>query len=327
MTASRCALATILILICTQAPAAPVRVFILAGQSNMEGKGSIKHLEQLLADPATVKTYQHLRDGDKWAERDDVFIKYNDDRGQGKLTVGYATPTNRFGPELEFGHVVGDALDQPVLIIKCAWGGRALALQFRPPSSGTGDYTTRDKKTKEIVPLPAETYGEAYRDTIRIVKETLADIKSVVPDYDGSGYELSGFVFFQGFNDIIDAKKMDEYGTNLANLIRDVRKDLGAPKLPFIIGELGQQGAEPEPRYAEKHFRFRKIQEDVAKMDEFKDTVRYVKTGIYVVKDGDSFDGGYHYYGRADTFFNIGHAFGEAILPLVSKEPQIHKAN
>lgn len=302
--------------------AEPVRVFILAGQSNMEGKGSIKHLEQLLADPATAKTYQHLRDGDAWAKRDDVFIKYNDDRGKGPLTVGFATPANRFGPELEFGHVVGDALKARVLIIKCAWGGRALAVRFRPPGSGIGDYTKRNKQTKELEPLPRQTYGEAYRDTIRIVKETLANIDEVVPEYNDAGYELSGFVFFQGFNDIIDAKKMDEYEKNLTNLIRDVRKDLDAPGLPFVIGELGQQGVEPEKRYAAKHFRFRKIQQDVANLDEFKGTVAFVKTSPYVVKDGESFDGGYHYYGRADTFFHIGRAFGEAMLKLLDERLQ-----
>lgn len=300
------------------AHAAPVKVFVLCGQSNMEGKGAVKHLEQLLADPATAKTYAHLRDGDDWVERDDVFIKYNDDRGQGKLGLGYGTPTDRFGPELGFGHVVGEAFDEKVLIIKCAWGGRALAVKFRPPSSGKGDFTQRDRATKQIGPIPEETYGEAYRDTIRIVKESLANIDQLVPGYDKEeGYELSGFVFFQGFNDIIDQKKMDQYGTNLANLVRDVRKDLDAPNMPFIIGELGQQGVEPEKRYAEKHFNFRKMQEDVSKLPEFQGTVRYVKTSPYVIGDGDSFDGGYHYYGRADTFYKIGEAFGEAIVPLV----------
>ncbi len=174
MTFSRCIVALLCIFMATHVSAEPVRVFILAGQSNMEGKGSIEHLEKLLADTATAETYKHLRDGHGWARRDDVYIKYNDDRGQGKLSVGYATPKNRFGPELQFGHVVGDALKEPVLIIKCAWGGRALAVRFRPPSSGLGNYTRRDKKTKELVPLPPETYGEAYRDTVRIVKGTLA---------------------------------------------------------------------------------------------------------------------------------------------------------
>ncbi len=315
-------LAVLFALVFLSAPCccAKVRVFILVGQSNMEGKGAIKHLEQLLADPTTAPTYRHLRDGDGWSKRDDVTIKYNDDRGHGPLSVGYATPTNRFGPELQFGHAIGDVIDDPVLIIKCAWGGRALAVRFRPPSSGNGDYTTRDKDTKELKPLPTETYGEAYRDTMRIVKETLSDIKSVMPAYDGSGYELSGFVFFQGFNDIIDDKKIDEYGENLANLIRDVRRDLNAPKLPFVIGELGQQGSEPEARYAEKHFRFRKIQSDVAKLDEFVGTVCFAETAKYVVKDGDTFDGGYHYFGRADTFFHIGQSFADAMLTLVPSD-------
>ncbi|GAA4439797.1 sialate O-acetylesterase [Bremerella cremea] len=301
--------------------AAPVKVFVLCGQSNMEGKGAIKHLEQLLADPNTAEAYKHLRDENGWVERDDVWIKYNDDRGQGKLAPGFATPTNRFGPELGFGNVVGDAFDEKVLIIKCAWGGRALAVEFRPPSSGVGDYTRRNRETKEMEPLPKEDYGVAYRDTIRIVKETLANIDQVVPDYDKSqGYELSGFVFFQGFNDIIDQKKTDEYGANLANLVRDVRKDLDAPNLPFVIGELGQQGVEPEKRYAEKHFAFRKSQEDVSKLPEFVGTVRYVKTSPYVISDGESFDGGYHYYGRADSFYNFGKAFGEAMVDMTKKQ-------
>lgn len=305
----------------TPCAAEPLRVFILVGQSNMEGKGSIKHLEQLLADPDTAATYRHLRSDGDWVERDDVFVRYNDDRGQGKLGMGFATPTNRFGPELEFGHVVGEAFSEPVLIIKCAWGGRALAVEFRPPSSVAGEYKRRNPKTKELEPLAVDNYGVAYRDTVRIVKETLVDLRSVVPDYDETdGYVLSGMVFFQGFNDIIDAQKMDEYGVNLANLIRDFRQDLDAPELPFVIGELGQQGVEPEPRYAEKHFRFRKSQEDVALQAEFKDTVRFVKTSVYVVKNGDSFDGGYHYFGRADTFFHIGHAFGEAMVALNDKK-------
>jgi hypothetical protein len=58
------------------------------------------------------------------------------------------------------------------------------------------------------------------------------------------------------------------------------------------------------------------MQSDVAAMEEFRDSVRFAETAKYVVKDGDSFDGGYHYYGRADTFFHIGQSFGEAILNL-----------
>ena len=312
----RPSLITLCILAFANHSQAQIRVFILAGQSNMQGKGSIEHLEKLLADDATKATYQHLRADDQWVERDDVFIRYLDQNG--KLTVGYGTPTNRFGPELQFGHAMGDKFSEPVLIIKCAWGGRALAVRFRPPSRGKGDYTQRNRKTKEKEPVPDEVYGEAYRDTIKIAKETLANVRTFVPQSDGK-YELAGFVFFQGFNDVIDDKKVSEYGENLVNLIRDVRKDLDAPKLPFVIGELGQQSAKPEKRHAAKHLGFRAIQSDVAKLHEFQGNVAYAQTAIHVVPDGESFDGGYHYYGRADTFFHIGQSFADAMSTLLHR--------
>jgi len=96
----------------------PVKVFILVGQSNMQGKGKIAHLDQLVAEEPD--TYGHLKRNGQWVQRDDVWIKYWDKKG--KLTVGYGSPEDRIGPELGFGHVMGDALDNQVLIIKVAWG-------------------------------------------------------------------------------------------------------------------------------------------------------------------------------------------------------------
>ena len=84
-------------------------------------------------------------DGDAWTELDDVFIKYWDKKG--KLTVGYGSPTDRIGPELGFGHVVGKKLPNQVLIIKIAWGGQSLGRDFRPPSSGLPS----DEKFKEML--------------------------------------------------------------------------------------------------------------------------------------------------------------------------------
>src|SRR5215217_8179273 len=101
----------------------PVKVFILAGQSNMEGKAKLSLLEYQAAQPATRGLFAHLRKDDKWVERDDVCIKFLDRKG--KLTVGYGSP-GCIGPELEFGNVVGDRYEEPVLLIKTAWGGRSL---------------------------------------------------------------------------------------------------------------------------------------------------------------------------------------------------------
>src|SRR4051812_11556845 len=111
----------------------PVKVFILAGQSNMEGKAKVALLETQLRQPATRDLFKHLQRDGKWIERDDVWIKYRDHKG--RLTVGYGSP-KCIGPELEFGLVVGDHYRAQVLLIKTAWGGRSLYRDFRSPSAG-----------------------------------------------------------------------------------------------------------------------------------------------------------------------------------------------
>ena len=222
-----------------QAKKGPVKVFILAGQSNMEGQGKIAadpksnvgkgSLQYLVKDPATAARFKHMVDKDgKWIVRDDVWIWYLGRKG--KLTVGYGAREDRIGPELGFGIVMGDCLDNQVLLVKVAWGGKSLAKDFRPPSSGG-----------EV--------GPSYKELIRHVKEVLADLKSLFPDYDGSGYEVAGFGWHQGWNDRVNQAYNDEYEKNLANFIRDVRKDLGVPKLPFVIAETGMSGhGERHPR-------------------------------------------------------------------------------
>src|SRR3954463_11124340 len=113
--------AAVIVLLALAAPGGaagkPVKVFILAGQSNMEGQGFIKadprrnggkgSLEFLVKDPATADKFKHLVDQDgKWVVRDDVWIHSLGRKG--KLTVGYGAKEDRIGPELGFGHVIGD---------------------------------------------------------------------------------------------------------------------------------------------------------------------------------------------------------------------------
>src|SRR5882724_8671009 len=77
-------------------PRKPVKVFILAGQSNMEGKAKVSLLEYQAQQPATRDLFKHLRKGDKWVVRDDVWVKYLKEKGN--LTVGYGSP-KCIGPE------------------------------------------------------------------------------------------------------------------------------------------------------------------------------------------------------------------------------------
>ena len=287
-----------------QAGKSPVKVFILAGQSNMEGHGIVKvdprrnegkgSLEYMAKNPDTAERYAHLVDGEgRWIVRNDVWIWYLGRAGG--LTVGYGASNDRVGPELQFGNVMGDYLDNQVLLIKTAWGGKSLGKDFRPPSSGG-----------EV--------GLFYTEMLKHVKDVLADIKKFFPGYDGRGYELAGFGWHQGWNDRVNQAFNDEYEENLANFIRDVRKDLGVKDLPFVITETGMSG------HQEKHPRalsLMRAQAAVAKYDEFKGNVAFVGTkDFFRPKEVSPSGQAYHWNMNAETYFLIGNGMGEAMRRL-----------
>jgi len=291
-----------------QAGKSPVKVFILAGQSNMEGQGKIKMdvrrnegkgtLEYLVKAPASAKRYKHLVDKDgRWVVRDDVWIWYLGRKGG--LTVGYGAKEDKIGPELQFGHVMGDYFDNQVLLIKIAWGGKSLAKDFRPPGSGG-----------EV--------GPYYTEMLKHIKDVLANLKKHFGDYDGRGYELAGFGWHQGWNDRVNQGFNDEYENNLANFIRDIRKALGAKNLPFVVAETGMSGHE------EKHPRalsLMRAQAAVPKYDEFKRNTAFVGTkDYYRPKEVSPSGQAYHWNLNAETYFLIGNGMGEAMKKLCEKQ-------
>ena len=286
----------------------PVKVFILAGQSNMEGAGAIRSnlqrndgkgsLEYLVKDPATADRYKHLVDekGD-WVVRDDVWIWYFDRKGG--LTVGYGSRNDRIGPELQFGHVVGDQYEDQVLLIKIAWGGKSLAKDFRPPSSGG-----------EV--------GPYYKELFQHVRDVLANLETHFPEYDGQGYEIVGLGWHQGWNDRVNQAHNDAYEKNMANFIRDVRKELAIEGLPFVIAETGMSGhKETHPRALS----LMRAQAAVAKHEEFKGNVAFVGTKDFYRPPEISPSGqSYHWNSNAETYFLIGHGMGKAMIELAREK-------
>ncbi len=206
---------------------APVQVFVLAGQSNMEGQGFIAadpkrnegrgSLEYIVQHADTAARYKHLQPSDgKWLVRDDVSIWYLG--RSGPLTVGYGARPELIGPELGFGYVVGEATTAPVLLIKCAWGGKSLAVDFRPPSSGKVPYSLGGK-SQEALDAHPEIVGHYYREAIKLTKEVLGKLPELFPQFGQRGYELAGFGWHQGWNDRVNDKFNAEYEKNLAHLI------------------------------------------------------------------------------------------------------------
>ncbi len=67
----------------------------------------------------------------------------------GPLTTGYGARPTAFGPEYAFGIMMEKQLDQPILIIKTAWGGKSIHYDFRPPSAGPYQPTANEKEQME----------------------------------------------------------------------------------------------------------------------------------------------------------------------------------
>ena len=301
----------------------PVKVFILAGQSNMEGQGFIAadpkrnsgkgSLEYLVKDAVTAKRFSHLvAESGQWRTRDDVWISYLDRTGP--LTVGYGAKKELIGPELGFGWIMGDTLKEPVLLIKCAWGGKSLAVDFRPPSAGKIPYSLGEKNDAEIAQDPT-IVGKYYRETVTLTKTALANVKELVPGSDGR-YVIAGFGWHQGWNDRINDKFNAEYEENMSHFIRDVRKEFGVPAMPFVIAETGMTGPD------EKHPRalsLMKAQAAVAERSEFQGNVAFVGTKAFWRPQEISPSGqGYHWNTNAETYYLIGEAMGEAMKRLVT---------
>ncbi len=300
-------------------PPKPVKVFVLAGQSNMEGhavvdlegkdyndgKGTLK---ALLNDPTKAGLVKHLRtDKGEWAVRNDVWVRYQREKGPllaGPLALGFSVygDKHHFGPELQFGHVVGDHFTEQVLLIKTAWGGKSLYKDFRPPSSGGA-------------------VGPYYTKMLEDVRAALANLKAEFPAYAGQGYELAGFVWYQGWNDGTDPKNaVPEYEQNLVNLITDVRKDLKAPNLPVVIGELTGPWVDAPGAWAT----LRKAQAAAAAKPEFKGNVLFVETRDFVrpAKESPNTGHGHHEFGNAETYVLVGDALGKGMVKLLAPQPK-----
>lgn len=288
--------------------AKPLQVYILAGQSNMQGHAKISTMEVIGMDPATKPMLAEMTGADgkpKVCER--VWIssigcgKDPQEEQTGKLTAGFGATTEKLGPEFTFGIYTEKTTDAPILLIKTSWGGKSLNTDFRPPSAGPYVFNETQlagfaKQGKDVAAMNAEkakATGVYYRLMIEHVKKVLADPKRVVPGYDpAAGYELAGFAWFQGWNDMVDqgtypnrdkAGGYDSYSTVMAHFIRDVRKDLNAPKMPFVIGVIGVGGptadyGPDQQRYKSTHQNIRDAMAAPALLPEFKGNVAAVRT-------------------------------------------------
>jgi len=257
----------------------PLQVYILAGQSNMQGHAKISTFEHIGMDPATKPMLDEMLGADgKPKVCDRVWISSigcAESEQTGKLTAGFGASTEKIGPEFTFGLTMQKFSNAPILIIKTSWGGKSLHTDFRPPSAGPyvfnetllGNLQKQGKDLAAIQADKAKETGVYYRQMIDHVKFVLSDLKRVIPEYDASvGYQIAGFAWFQGWNDMVDA------GTY--------------PNRDFVIGVLGVGGPTSEYgpdqlRYKSTHDHFRAAMAAPALLPEFQGNVATVLAEKY----------------------------------------------
>jgi hypothetical protein len=267
---------------------------------DLKGQGDLATLNQ-----SGKYTWFADEDGE-WTVRNDV--TYWDVRTSkveggsgGPLTT---TSNGKFiGPEVPFGYVMGTWHEEPVLLIESSMGNRALSFDFRPPSSGK----TEEEKANKYC-------GLEYDLMVEGVHNTLKNIDKVVPNYKGQGYEIAGFVWFQGHKDK-DVPK-EEYEKHLVNLIQDLRKEFKTPKMRAVVATVGFGGMEMDPG----HFMTWEAQMavgDPKQHPEFAGNVASVDTRPFWRSRGESpTNTGYHYNHNAETYVLTGDALGRAMVEL-----------
>jgi hypothetical protein len=275
--------------------------------------------------------FPYLVDKDgNWVERDDVWYKGVVTANANKwLAPGCGASPQSIGPELGFGHMVGNHHDEPVLLLKASQGNRSLSWDFLPPVSqrfevgdtvygGYKDTQQSWKKGEE--PKPGEWYaGKQYDDCFNAAKEVLANFDQSFPHWKGRSYEIAGFAWFQGHKDTGDAVHASHYEKNLVQLIKALRKDFNAPDAPFVVatgcGNPGREGAGLQIAEAQLA-----VDGSTGKYPEFKGNVKSVDVrDFWPDPETSPKNQGFHYHQNAGTYMQIGEAMGKGMVELLSK--------
>ncbi len=282
----------------------------------------------------------------------------------GPLSIGWGGGVTTIGPEYGIGITLERLVDAPILLVKCAWGNTAIREAWRPATLD-GVETPAEKAQREAAnvleaaqakaegrepkPTPAPTktgkLSWAWNMALPAVKEVLKDPGKYHPEYDATkGYDIAGMVWLQGYSDMNN----EAYGEQLEEMIKWFRKEINAPKMPFVAGSLGV-GA-----YYHTAFKGNVSGGMVkaAQSPDLKGTVDVVNTGRFYPLELDAADNlfklttkgtpeyeqqgaflrkstsnkAFHYRGSAKYFLLTGDAFARSLANLMAGgEPTIHE--
>ncbi len=321
----------------------PVQVFIMLGQSNMLGFGRVGPADT----PGTLEyltkeqgKYSHLVDEDgNWTVRRDVrYTHVMDKKGVGfrdmdqfaDMKNEWLTVSGNLGPELQFGHVVGQALDEPVLLLKACIGNRSLGWDLLPPGSerfefegrtyaGSGDEDSSwtEEDPHDVTDERGWYAGRQYDADTSHAKAVLKDLDKSYPQ--ASGYKVAGFVFWQGHKDQNPAHA-SRYEQNLVRFIKQLRKDFEEPKAKFVLATIAFGGEQLGGHGLTICNAQLAVDGDQGNYPEFKGNVKTIDARPFWRAQEVSPSGqGHHYNQNAETYMEVGNSLGQAMLELLGK--------
>lgn len=266
------------------------------------------------------------------ADSDRVYISSIADGNKraGKLGIGYGGSKEKIGPEYGFGLSVAQKIDGPILLIKTSWGGKSLHYNFRPPSAGTYELDKKEQTSDKVDEI-RKNAGSNYRMMNEAIQKVLVNLKEYHPEYDPkAGYEIAGFVWFQGFNDQFAPEFRDNYKDNMIAFINDVRDEYKTPNMPFVIGVLGtgvtaEKVAENKVSLAQREAaETLGIANKVAAVESYQEYSLYSNNVFqkgwpehFHEWDTVGSDRPYHYLGSGAFFVRLGDAFANAMVELI----------
>lgn len=311
----------------------PFKIVYLTNQA--DGLGWIARVDI----PGTLSTlvkqqskFPYLIDAQgHWNPRNDVWYKGVVTATANQwLNVGCGAGNNKIGPELGFGHVIGNHHEAPVLIIKASQGNRSLAWDFLPPGSESyeeqefiyaGYQDSPDRWKKGTTPEPINWYaGKQYDDCFQAVHKVLDNFDKEFPQFAGRGFEIAGFVWWQGHKDQGNSVHTKRYEQNLVHLIKTLRKEFQATAAPFVVATIGFDGHTMTGNALAVANAQLNVSGDRGKYPEFEGNVKTVETRDYWRDASVSpREQGFHYNQNAETYMLVGEAMGKGMIELKNK--------
>ncbi|NVB40811.1 hypothetical protein G6O69_23430 [Pseudenhygromyxa sp. WMMC2535] len=187
-------------------PLPRVDVFLLGGQSNMQGRGRADVIDPENYEQPNVWLWDTVAEEPQWLLHD------------GPTDLGSGVDS-QFGPEVGFGRYYGDARPETTIaLVKHARGGKSLAVDWYPGTFGD-----------------PQTQGPQYVALMEATEAALAELEQTYPEAD---VRVRGVLWLQGERDSHEEGMSLAYEANLVLLIERLREDLDEPELGFFYAAI-----------------------------------------------------------------------------------------